>query len=77
MAVMQPPQDIDVLADLGSLEGPLKLRHPLGSKDHVAVGAEGAFGRERGFTGRTAAGVIPSSSQPKAEGLPEAHHGPL
>jgi len=39
-------QDINILADLRPLEGLVQFRHPLRSKDHVAVRAEGAFGRK-------------------------------
>ncbi|MGH7405145.1 MAG: hypothetical protein ACREI5_07575 [Candidatus Methylomirabilales bacterium] len=53
VAVMEFPQDIDILADLLSLEGLLQVRHPFRSEDHVAVRAEGAFEGKRGFTGGT------------------------
>jgi hypothetical protein len=43
--MMESSQDIDIFADLFPLEGLVEFRHPLRSKNHIAVGAEGAFGR--------------------------------
>ena len=75
ISLMEFSQDINVLADLCPLEGPVQFRHSLRSKDDVTVGAEGAFWRKRGFTGGTVRGVVSPFVQPTTQGLSEAHHG--
>ncbi len=46
ISLVEFSQDINVLADLCPLEGPVQFRHSLRSKDDVTVGAEGTFWRK-------------------------------
>lgn len=74
ISIVKLSQDINVLAYLRPLKASVEFRHSLRSKNHVAVGAEGAFRRQRLFAGRTGGGISVAFPQPTTQGLPEVHH---